>query len=222
MVVSVEDRAEYARIRHARLMHKLSSLLAVLRQYLRWSHDGFTSNLILVYSRKNRLPHGSLKVLGSYQLSCLSLAPRTIVRPPSCHHNPPDRCLAAAAGKPCAQVDAVLQLEEAAHPVGVHIIRDRRTAQPDSVLQHLNQSQPQLFQFRLGQLSAPAPRPDAGAKQALVGVDVSHPGEQLLVKQRRLDEQLAPAEKPGKLRLRYYQGIGARSAKAFSDRKSGA
>ena len=64
----------------------------------------------------------------------LPLAVRTVMRPPSSQHNAPDRRLAAAAGKARAQVDAVFQLEEAAHAVGVHIIADRRAAQPDGVL----------------------------------------------------------------------------------------
>ena len=67
------------------------------------------------------------------------------MRSPSSQQDAPDRRLAAAAGKAGALVDAVLQLEEAAHAVGVHIIGDRRTAQPDGVLQNLAQGQPQPF-----------------------------------------------------------------------------
>ena len=55
----------------------------------------------------------------------LHLAPGTIMRPPPSQQNAPDRRLAAEAGEPRAQVDAVLQLEEAAHSIGVDIIADR-------------------------------------------------------------------------------------------------
>jgi hypothetical protein len=56
------------------------------------------------------------------------------MRASASQQNTPDRRLAAAAGKAGAQVDAVFQLEEAAHSVGIHVIGDRRAAQPNGVL----------------------------------------------------------------------------------------
>jgi len=55
----------------------------------------------------------------------LELALRTVMRPPSANQNPPNRRSAPAAGQPRPQVNTVLKLEKAAHPVGIHIIRNR-------------------------------------------------------------------------------------------------
>jgi len=62
---------------------------------------------------------------------------------PSSQHQTPDWSLAMAAGKPRSLVDAMLQLEEAGCPLGVHIIAHRRPAQPYRVSKNLAQSQPQ-------------------------------------------------------------------------------
>src|ERR1039457_5175352 len=123
------------------------------------------------------------------------------MRPPSSQHDAQDRGLAAAARQPCAQVDAVLELKEPSHSVGVHIIGDRGAAQPDGVLQNLAQGEPQPLKLHPGHPPRPPARPDAGAKQALVGVDVAHSGKQRLVQQGSLDGQVPAAEERGK-RLR--------------------
>jgi len=52
----------------------------------------------------------------------LALALRAVVSPPPGDNHPPDWGLAAAARLAGAQVDAMLQLKEAAYPVGVNII----------------------------------------------------------------------------------------------------
>ena len=109
------------------------------------------------------------------------------MRSPPRQQQPPNRRLAAQAGKASALIDAMLQLKESALAVGVHVIADRRAAQPDGVRENLAQSQPQCFQLRLAQPACEPPRTNAGAKKALVGVDVAHAGEQPLVEQGRLD-----------------------------------
>ena len=91
------------------------------------------------------------------------------------------------AGESGAQVDAVFELEEAARPIDVNVITDRGATQLDSVFENPNESQPQAFEFGLGQLASQATRTYAGAKEALVGVDVTDAGEQLLVEQGGLD-----------------------------------
>ena len=100
---------------------------------------------------------------------------------PSRQNDPTNRRLALAAGKSRAQVDAMFQLKKAAHPVCVHIIGDRGAPQPDGMIENLAQRQAQPFQFASSQPFTRAARADAGAKQALVGVDVAHPGEQFLI-----------------------------------------
>ncbi len=64
------------------------------------------------------------KIPENHRYSSLSLALGTIMCSPASQQNAPDRRLAAAARKAGAQVDAVFQLEEAAHTVGVHVIGD--------------------------------------------------------------------------------------------------
>ena len=97
------------------------------------------------------------------------------MRSPSSKHQAPYRRLAAKAGKPRALINAMLQLEEAALPIGVNIIAHRGPAQPYRVSKNLTQSQPQCFELRPRQPSCQPPWPNASAKQALVGVDVAHP-----------------------------------------------
>ena len=60
-----------------------------------------------------------------------------VVGASSSQHQTPDRNLAAAAGLARAQIDAVLELKKTARTVGIHIIGDRRTSQPDRVLERL-------------------------------------------------------------------------------------
>jgi hypothetical protein len=64
--------------------------------------------------------------------------------------NAPNRGLATAAGQAGAQIDAVFQLEEATHPVGIHVVGNGRTAQPDRMLKNLAQGEPEPFKFGLG------------------------------------------------------------------------
>src|ERR1039458_7322741 len=64
-------------------------------------------------------------------LCASSLAPRAVVGSPPSQQNAPDRGLAPQAGKSGAQVDAVLELKEAPRAVRIHVIADRRSAQPD-------------------------------------------------------------------------------------------
>lgn len=97
------------------------------------------------------------------------------MRPPSCQHDAPDWRLAAKAREPRTLVNTMLQLEETMLPLGIHIVAYRRPARPNGVSENFAQSQPQPFQLRPAQPSGQPTRPYAGAKQALVGVDVAHP-----------------------------------------------
>jgi hypothetical protein len=45
-----------------------------------------------------------------------------------------DGGFAAQAGQPGAHVDAVLELEKTSHSLGIHVVGDGRTTQPDGVL----------------------------------------------------------------------------------------
>ena len=67
------------------------------------------------------------------------LALWAIVGSAASHKDAVDGRLAAPAGLAGALVDAVLELKETAHAVGVDIIGDRGAAQPDGVLENLAQ-----------------------------------------------------------------------------------
>ena len=84
-------------------------------------------------------------------------------------------------------VDAMFQLEKAPHPLRIHIIGNRRAAETDCVLQDLPQCKSQPLQFDPGESSGAAAGSKTRAKQALIGIDVPHSGQQCLIEQCRLD-----------------------------------
>lgn len=131
------------------------------------------------------------------------------VRPPASHHDAPDGRLAAAAGLAGPQVDIVPKLKESALPLRVYIIRNGGPAQLDGVAQHLLQRLAQPFQFGAGEAARPAPRTDSGTKQALVGIDIAHPGQKPLVEQRRFDRKLAAAKERRKFLRSDAERLGA-------------
>ena len=137
-----------------------------------------------------------------------------VVRPSPGHHNPPDRRRAAPARFPCALVDTVFKLEKTSNPVGIHIIRDRGTAQTNGSPQNLHQRCAQSLQLSSGQPPSRPSWPYAGAEQALIGVDVAYPGQQTLVQQRGFDRQSPPPEQSRKLFGFDRQRFGSRSGKA--------
>ena len=146
----------------------------------------------------------------------LLLALRTVVGAASGHHNPTNRRLAVPAGLAGPLVDPVFQLEEAAHPVRIHIVGNRRASQPDGLLQNFAQGEPQPFQLCPAQPSCPAPGPQSGAKQALVSIDVAHSREQSLVEQGGLDGQSAPVKQGHKIFPPNAKRLRTRSREAFA------
>ncbi len=116
------------------------------------------------------------------------------MRPPAANHNPPNRASAHQTRLSRAQVHPVLKLEEPPLPVRIHIVRNGRPAQTDSMPQNLHQLPAQPLQLRPAQPSCRPARPDPRPEKALVGVDVPHSRQQCLVQQRGLDRE-APAPK---------------------------
>ena len=131
----------------------------------------------------------------------------------ACEENSANWCAASAAGLTCPQVDAMLQLEETAHSVGVDIIRNRGAAEADGMLQHGLQRRSQAFQFGPGQPAGTPARTDAGAEQALIGVDVAYAGEEGLVEEGRFDGHLSAAKECCKLVRANGERLFASSAK---------
>jgi len=113
---------------------------------------------------------------------------------PTGQNNAPDRRFTPTAGFAGPQVYAVFELEEPTHTVGIHIIGNRRPAQSDRVMENLAQGQAQPFKLRSRESSGGPPGSETGMKQALICVDIAHPGQKRLVQQRRLYRQ-SPASK---------------------------
>jgi hypothetical protein len=80
------------------------------------------------------------------------------------------------AGQTCAQIDAVLELEKAVNPVSIYIIGNRGATEPDGMFQDLAQGKPEPLKFSPCETAGAPPRPDAGVKETLIGVDVAHAG----------------------------------------------
>jgi hypothetical protein len=154
--------------------------------------------------------------------SALPLAFRAKVSSAASDEYAADGCAAAPAWLACALVDVMFQLEEAALAVGINVIGHRRAAKADGMAQHCTQCKAEPIVLGDGDaMSAPA-RPDAGAKKALIGVNIAHPGKQRLVKERGLDGQAAAAEESDEVvrgdgeRLRAWRresGSGGEAAK---------
>jgi hypothetical protein len=123
--------------------------------------------------------------------------------------NAPYGSSAATAGFAGAKVDAMLQLEETARAVGVDIVGDRRAAQPDRLLEDLQQSLAETFKLGTRKTACRAPGTDSGMKKALVGVDVAHPGQKGLVEQSGFDGEFAAPEKCSEIFRAYRERLGA-------------
>jgi len=94
-------------------------------------------------------------------------------------------------------VNAVFQLKESSYAFGIYVVGDRRSTQADCMLQHLAKRQAQLLEFGACQAPRTLERPYARLKKALVGIDISHSGEESLVKQGSLDRQLPSVKEAG-------------------------
>src|ERR1700733_1954649 len=111
----------------------------------------------------------------------LALAVRAIVRAAARQDHTPDRCSADQAGLSGAEIDPMLELEEAGYTSRVYIIRYRRAAERDGLFQDGLQAGKQAVEFVPLQMASHPAGPDAGAEKTLVGVNVAHPVQQFLV-----------------------------------------
>ena len=74
------------------------------------------------------------------------------------------------------------------------------------MLKHCLERHAKPFELGFGEPARLPPRPDSGAIEAFIGIDVSHPGKQRLIEQRRLDGQAPPAKQLRKLPLSIVSG----------------
>src|SRR5581483_3219113 len=112
----------------------------------------------------------------------LLLAARAVVRAAAANDNALDGRAGDQAGFAFAPVNAVLEREKAG---GDRLVEDRLEPVEESL---------HLVAAHAGSAAA---RADAGAEQRLVGVDVAHAAQQLLVQERALHRRPAAAEQAG-------------------------
>jgi hypothetical protein len=89
----------------------------------------------------------------------------------------------------------MLHLKEAGIAFGVHVVGNRGSPEADGMLKDLAERGAEAFELGPGKAAGHAAGANAGAKQALVGIDVSHPCQQRLIQKRSLDGEAAAAKK---------------------------
>ena len=129
-------------------------------------------------------------------------------------HRAADRGPADQAGLPGSPVDAVLELEEAGHPVGVHVVGDRGAAQSDGFPEDCLEGGVEAAQLVAGEAACHSDRADSGAEEGLVGVDVPNAVEEPLVEQGGLDGEASTTEEGGEVLDGDGEGLAARALKA--------
>ncbi len=98
-----------------------------------------------------------------------------------------------------AAVNLVLELEEASDAVGVDVVGDGGAAELDGVGEDLLEGGVETGELGAGEAAGVAGGADAGAEEALVGVDVADAVEDGLVEEGGLDGELAAAEELGEV-----------------------
>src|SRR6185437_10016478 len=88
---------------------------------------------------------------------------------------------ADAAGFAGAHVDIVMELEEAGDAIGVYIVGDGGAAEFDGVLQNVDQCGTETGELVAGEAAGLTAGTNAGAEEALVGVDIADAVEERLV-----------------------------------------
>ncbi len=119
-------------------------------------------------------------------------------------------------GFPSLSVNAMFQLEESFAAFGVDVIADRRPAEFDRLAQDLLQSLMKLPQFGPGQRRGATARPNLGAEQRLIGIDVADAAQQLLIEQRALDRSFASVEERDEMVEVDVQRLDARRSETCS------
>src|SRR5581483_9456798 len=127
----------------------------------------------------------------------LLLAARAVVRAAAANDNALDGRAADQAGFAFAPVNAVLELEKAGVAVCVDIVGNRGAAGGDGFVEDRLEPVEEALHLVAAHAGSAAARADAGAEQRLVGVDVAHAAQQLLVQERALHRRPAAAEQAG-------------------------
>ena len=135
----------------------------------------------------------------SWGHASLALAVGAIVRSAARQDDALDRCSAYQAGLSGAEIDPMLELEEACYASRIHIIGYGRAAERDGLSEDALQTGMQAVEFGPLQVASHPAGPDAGAEKTLVGIDIAHTMQQFLVQQGSLNGGAAGPEERGKL-----------------------
>src|SRR3984885_15593928 len=111
----------------------------------------------------------------------------------SSQHHSLHRSLANQARLAFAPIHAVLQLEETLLAVGVNVVGNRRPTQRNRLAQNLLHRKEKLVPPSMSNRGRATPRPNSGAKERLIRVDVAHAPQQVLFMQVALDTPIPPA-----------------------------
>lgn len=136
------------------------------------------------------------------------------MRSPASHYHPANRRSADQAGKLRALVDLMLQLKEPARAVGIDIIGHGRSAQGDCLAEHLLQTLAKTIHALPAKAGRSAAGPDAGAEEALIGIDVAHPLQTGLIEQRGFDRGSRAGKESGKFVIGDGQWFSSAARKA--------
>jgi hypothetical protein len=129
----------------------------------------------------------------------LPLAAGTVVGSPAADDHPADGRSTDQAWLTGAEIDAVLELEKAFDTRRIHVVGNGRSAERDRLPKDGLQAGVQAVELGSLQVASHPAGAYAGAKEALVGVDVADSVEKLLIEQGRLDGCAPVPEERGKL-----------------------
>ena len=109
----------------------------------------------------------------------------------------------------------MFKLEETFGPGGIHIVRNGGSAQGDRLSEHALKTGMEAVEFRPFQVASHPPGPDPCPEKTLVGIDIPHSMQELLIEQGSLDGGAAGTKERGKIVPGYLEGLLASSGEAF-------
>lgn len=113
-----------------------------------------------------------------------------------------------------APIDSVLQLKKALFSIRVNVVRNGRASQRDCLPKNLLNRTVQKPQIVSAQRGCPATRTNACTEERLVGIDVSHSAQQLLIQQSALNRSSAATEERDELFFANFQRFHTAGIKA--------
>jgi len=96
-------------------------------------------------------------------------------------HDALNRSFANQARLTLASVDPMLKLKESFLAVGVHVVRDGRTAKRDGFFEHFLDRGVKQNQFLASKRGGSAPGTDAAPKQRFIRINIAYAAQQFLV-----------------------------------------